>query len=83
MWKPVALPVARGYDGYITCCHHDAVEHNFWCGLSLKVVTVESGLSSKIDTRSATGRSKVIPVIKNSRNCLSTLIVLVVHLWRK
>lgn len=29
MWKPVALPVARGYDGYITCCHHDAVEHNF------------------------------------------------------
>lgn len=45
------------------------------CSFSLKVVTGELGLGSKVDT----GRREIIPVTKNSKNCLSTLIVLVVH----
>jgi len=82
-WEPLALPIARGSDVYIACCRHDAVKHNFWCSLSLKGVTVESGLGSKIVTRSGIGRSKVIPVIKKSKNCLSALIVLVVHIRKR
>lgn len=80
MWELLALPVVRSCNVV-----HEVLSP--WCCVTqpqvwLKVVT-ELGQGSKVDTSWGTGRSKIVPVIKNSKHCLSTWIVLFVSIQRR
>lgn len=68
----MALAVVRA----ISCTSHIVTD----CSFQVKVVTIGVALGSKVDTRLCIGRNKAIPVIKNSKNCLLTLIVLAVYM---